>query len=207
MIFKNTNPNGFISKLMLRFQKEAPHLILRFNTVKTDDVGHHCIIKCSQTATKAYVNISNDGVKVVGYERVANIPANISRSHHEIFTEFYPDMDESFEHIFSTVKKILITRSESLLSVESGNKVKMQGVQNLDDLNENNVFFGIVRKASFNNDNVVFTLHNGNEITLTNDSMENLPGIGNTVGRYLVMNHAKEIAIMAPAKFQSLVKE
>lgn len=206
MIFKNINPNGFISRLMRMFQLNLPHITLRFNAIKNDEEGFHCIIKCSATKMKAYINISDDGVKVIGYERVANTPVNILVNHREIFSEIFPSTDD-LDIVYQALKKVLITKSEALVHIQNGNNEFIQGTTNLADINDKNVFYGIIRKAQFTETSLIVTFHTGFTYEISKDKIENILGISNCVGRYMVINNKQQIAVMAKAKFETMIKE
>jgi hypothetical protein len=202
MIFKNMNPNGFISRLMAEMNKQVPHLVIRFNTIKSTSEEHHCIIKCSHTRTKVLLTLSDKGAHLIGYERVANTPSNITRSYRETMNKIIDA--EDFSLVCSTVKNLILTKAESLTAATG----KIQGVTFPGDLTKDNVFYGIVRSVKTTEEGgLAFGLHTGIEILVSSDEIVKIPGITNAVGAYLVMNSDKEIAIMATAKFQCFIQE
>lgn len=204
MIFKNIPPNELVEVLMKRFKKEHPKLLIRLNSAKPIAGVYRCSIKCSQTKTKVVISVEKDTATVVGFERVKNIPRNITTSLVEVQQESFHATD--IESIFVSVKKVLLKKSECILHSEKGNPEKISGVVSLKQLNDTNVFYGIVRNITAFDSNLIIKLSNGDEFTFNSEEVKKIPGINNAVGRYLVRNNFNDTVIMAPNKFDALIK-
>lgn len=203
MIFQNTSSTNVVSSLASAFNKmkastAAP---IRFNTT-SQSCG---MVKCSLTRMKVRVDVNDQRIKLTAFERVANTPANILQDYRENESLILLHEDEErFQKGAQFIHSVVSRKSEYLTHIERGYPERIVGVRTLNELSFYNVFFGVVRKITFNPDgSTIIHLDNGTFKIVNQDI--NLPASGNVVGRYFVLNNNKQFTFWPLIIFQSNV--